>query len=278
MNTATGSTGSILSIGEFARRAGLSTKILRAWGDSGLLPPDSVDPLTGYRYYRLDQVERARRISVLRRLRMPSAVIAEIVGAPDEDALIRLDRWWAAEEAAVQARRGSFGWLRGQLANGVSSIEANYQVSIRDVPATKIASIRTEVDQNGLVEVIGGCEWAIRSHLGEAEGVEHWVIFHGPVTPDSEATIEVCVPFTGTVEPFDEIAIRIEPAHREVFTTVARDDCFYPRIMRAYEAVDGYTDAHGLTRGGPEREIYLGEWHRLAATDPFVHVAQPIKE
>ena len=30
---------------------------------------------------------------------------------------------------------------------------------------------------------------------------EHWVIYHGQVTPDSEATIEVCVPFTGSVEP-----------------------------------------------------------------------------
>jgi DNA-binding transcriptional MerR regulator len=270
-----------LSIGEFSRRAGLTTKVLRAYDESGLLRPDSVDPLNGYRRYRADQLERARRISVLRRLEMPLAIIAEIVDEPDDVAVLRLDRWWAAEESAMQARRGSFGWLRGQLANSASSLEASYVVSLRDVPAAKVASIRTEVDQSGLVEAIRGCEWSIRSHLdGEAASVsvEHWVIFHGPVTPESEATIEVCVPFTGTVEPLDEITIRIEPAHREVFTTVARDDCFYPRIMRAYEAVDGYTNAHGLALSGSVREIYLGEWHHLAATDPFVHVAQPVKE
>ncbi|GAA2621513.1 MerR family transcriptional regulator [Paractinoplanes durhamensis] len=270
-----------LTIGEFGRRAGLTAKTLRAYDDSGLLRPDTVDPLNGYRRYREDQVERARRISVLRRLEMPLAVIAEIVDATDEEAVLRLDRWWAAEEAGMQARRGSFGWLRGQLANRASSLEASFEVTVRDVPATKIASIRTEVDQHGLVEAIRGCEWAIRSHLDgqtESEAVEHWVIYHGPVTPESEALIEVCVPFTGSVEPFDEITIRIEPAHRQVFTTVARDDCFYPRILRAYEAIDGFTNAQGLARGGPEREIYLGEWHRIAGTDPFVHVAQPIKE
>lgn len=269
-----------LSIGEFGRRAGLTAKVLRAYDESGLLRPDSVDPFTGYRRYRADQIETARRISVLRRLRMPTAVIAEIIGASEEDAVARLDRWWASEEAAMQTRRGSFGWLRGQLANGVSSVEASYRVGVRDVPETKVASIRTEVDQNGLIDAIRGCEWAIRSHLdglAETESVEHWVIFHGPVTPDGEATIEVCVPFTGAVEPFDEITIRLEPAHREAFTTVARDDCFYPRIMRAYEAVDIYVAAHGLTPRGSVREVYLAEWHHVAATDPFMHVAQPIE-
>jgi len=270
-----------LSIGEFGRRAGLTAKTLRAYDESGLLRPDSVDPLNGYRRYRADQVDRARRISVLRRLRMPLAIIAEIVDSTDEDAVVRLDRWWAAEESSMQARRGSFGWLRGQLANGVSSVEASFRVGVRDVPETKVATIRTEIDQNGLIEAIRGCQWAIRSHLdglAETESIEHWVIFHGPVTPDSEAIIEVCVPFTGVVEPIDEIVIRIEPAHREAFTTVARDDCFYPRIMRAYEAVDVYTTGHGLALAGPVREIYLGEWQHIAATDPFVHVAQPIKE
>ncbi|GIM90488.1 MerR family transcriptional regulator [Paractinoplanes toevensis] len=274
-------TSRTLTIGEFARRAGLTAKVLRAYDDSGLLRPASVDPLNGYRYYQPDQLERARRLSVLRRLEMPLAVAAEILDAPDAEAVVRLDRWWAAEEAAMQARRGSLHWLRGRLANSASSVEASFTVRVREVPTFKIASIRTAVDQNGLVEAIRDLEWAIRSHLhgwAEAEFAEHWVIFHGPVTPESEATIEVCVPFTGVVEPLGEIAIRLESAHREAYATVARDDCFYPRIMRAYEAVDDYLSTEGLTRIGPEREIYLGEWHRIAGTDPFVHVSIPIKE
>ncbi|GIF18332.1 DNA-binding transcriptional MerR regulator [Actinoplanes tereljensis] len=274
-------TTATLSIGEFARRAGLTTKVLRAYDESGLLRPASVDPLNSYRRYHPDQLERARRLSVLRRLEMPLAIAAEILDAPDVEAVLRLDRWWAAEEAAMQARRGSFSWLRGRLVNSASSVEASYTVRVRDVPAFKIASIRTAVDQNGLVEAIRDLEWAIRSHLHgwvETEFAEHWVIFHGPVTPESEATIEVCIPFTGVVEPLGEITIRLEAAHREAYATVARDDCFYPRIMRAYQAVDDYVSTQGLQRIGPEREIYLDEWHRIAGTDPFVHVAIPIEE
>jgi hypothetical protein len=29
---------------------------------------------------------------------------------------------------------------------------------------------------------------------------------------------------------------------------------------------------------GPEREIYLNHWDRVAGTEPFVLVAQPIEE
>lgn len=42
----------LLSIGAFARRARLSHKALRLYDRHGLLPPDHVDAVTGYRYYR----------------------------------------------------------------------------------------------------------------------------------------------------------------------------------------------------------------------------------
>jgi len=274
-------TTELLSSGEFGRRSGLSAKALRLYDMSGLLRAESVDSTSGYRRYSRGQVERARRISLLRRLDMPLAVVAEVIDAGDGEALARLDRWWAGQEAVMQARRGSFGWLRGQLAPGAAIPDQKYGVSIRTVPTTKVATIRTEVDQHGLVEAMRDIEWAIRSHLDlqpATSTAEHWVLYHGMVVPDGEATIEVCVPFKGSVEPAGEINIRLEPEHREVFTTVARDDCFYPRIMRAYEAVAGYSAAHALEAAGPEREIYLDYWDQITGADPYVHVAQPIKE
>ncbi|MFF5293177.1 MerR family transcriptional regulator [Paractinoplanes globisporus] len=270
-----------LSIGEFGRRAGLSVKALRLYDVSGLLRADSVDPATGYRRYRADQFDRARRISLLRRVEMPLSVMPEVLDAPDDEAVLRLDRWWAAQEAIMQNRRGSVAWLRGQLAHGVISPEQTYEVSARDVPTTKVASVCVEVYQNTLVQTMRSCEWAIRNHLDQQRAVttpEFWVLYHGPVTPDNDAAIEVCLPFTGAAEPTGEIVIRVEPAHREVYTTVARDDAFYPRIMHAYEAVSTHALRHGLVPSGPEREIYLNDWDQISGTDPFVHVAQPIQE
>jgi DNA-binding transcriptional MerR regulator len=267
-----------LTIGEFGRRSGLSIKALRIYDVSGLLPPAGVDPVSGYRRYTVDQLDRARRISLLRRLDMPLAVVAELLDRTDEQAVVRLDRWWAGQEAAMQARRGSVGWLRTHLAHG-GQPERSYAVSLREVPATKIASIRSEVDQHGLADAIRAGEWEIREHLAAAGArvtAEHWVIYHGFVTPESEAVIEVCVPYTGTAEPVGGMTIRLAEAHTQAYATVAREDCFYPRIMQAYEAVDAHVAAAGLIPVAPVREVYIAAWHTIAATDPFVHVAQPI--
>jgi hypothetical protein len=119
----------------------------------------------------------------------------------------------------------------------------------------------------------------VRDRLaGATTTAEHWVIYHGFVTPDSEATIEVCVPFTGPAEPADAMVIRQEPAHTELYATVARDDCFYPRIMVAYDALARLVAAEGLIPDAPVREIYLAHWHAIAGTDPFVLVAQPVAD
>jgi DNA-binding transcriptional MerR regulator len=269
-----------LTIGEFGRRSGLSIKALRLYDGSGLLRPARVDPVSGYRQYSDDQLERARRIGLLRRLGMPLAVIAEVLAGADQDAVVRLDRWWAAQEESIQARRGTLGWLRAQLARSATE-PPPHPVHRRRVPDTKIACLRTEADQHGLLDAIREGEWEIRRHLDAASGnttAEFWVLFEGQVTPDSEAPIELCVPFTGTVEPAGRIAIRMEAAHCEVYTTVRRDDCYYPRIMHAYDAVDAYRVAAGLLRSGPPREIYLGLWNELEGTDPFVHIASPFIE
>jgi DNA-binding transcriptional MerR regulator len=68
--------GDRLSIGEMARRAGLSVSAVRFYSDRGLLPPAEVDPVTGYRSYRERQVDDAVTLRELRRLGMPLADVA----------------------------------------------------------------------------------------------------------------------------------------------------------------------------------------------------------
>jgi DNA-binding transcriptional MerR regulator len=57
-----------LSIGRFARLAGLSVGALRHYHEQGLLHPASIDADSGYRSYRRDQLDDARLIARLREL------------------------------------------------------------------------------------------------------------------------------------------------------------------------------------------------------------------
>ncbi|GAA2670241.1 MerR family transcriptional regulator [Actinoplanes palleronii] len=246
-----------MSIGEFGRLTGLSIKALRLYDVSGLLPPAEVDDLSGYRRYTAGQLDRARRIGVLRRLGAPLAVIGEMLALPDAEAVTRLDRWWAGEDAATAARRSGYLWLRTALAHG-DEPEKPYSVRVERRPERKVATIRTVVDQQALVPAIGAAQWAIRAHLdeqGATHGPEHWVIYHGVVTPDTAATVEVCVPCSGVVEPIRDITLRREPEHLVALATVLRDG--------------RRTAALGHLRAGhPVREPALGRPARRSAGRP----------
>jgi protein phosphatase len=99
----------LLSIGAFAKAARLSPKALRLYDDLGLLLPARVDPVTGYRFYAPDQLERARLVAWLRRLGMPLARIQQVgarMDAADEAGAARKIRaYWAQVEAETAARR-----------------------------------------------------------------------------------------------------------------------------------------------------------------------------
>lgn len=73
----------LMPIGKFARAARLSVKSLRNYDQSGLLPAAFVDPDSGYRYYRLEQLARADAIRSLRMVQMPLAMIAETLESDD---------------------------------------------------------------------------------------------------------------------------------------------------------------------------------------------------
>jgi DNA-binding transcriptional MerR regulator len=268
-----------LTISEFGRSSGLSHKALRLYDMSGLLPPAEIDPANGYRLYAADQLERARRISLLRQLDMPLAMVAEVLAGTEDEALSRLDAWWREQEATMRARRGSLSYLRGKLAHTDLADISHFPVAIRQVPATKIASITRDVDQQGLEAHLIGCRAEIMQHLrgaGAELDIGYVAIYHGFVTPDSEAPVEVCVPFTGTVDPGADIMIRMEPARTEAYAVVSRDECAFPQILVAYDAVSAWVAGHRHTPVGSPREIYIADWCLIGATDPFVYVAQPI--
>jgi DNA-binding transcriptional MerR regulator len=267
-----------ITTGEFGRLSGLSSKALRLYDMSGLLSPASVDPFTGYRRYAPEQLERARRIGMLRQVDMPLAVIADVLAGSDADALARLNRWWAGQEATMRSRKGSVDFLRTELTRA-GDPGTNYPVEIASVGATKLATISQVVDQSNLVSSCCDAEDRIRRYLlaaGAVPSTEHYVIFYGVVSPENEATVEVCVPFGGTVDPDGEIVIRGEPAHTYARCTVTRGECFYPQIMLAYVAVNAYLDDRRLTPTGPPREMYFVGWDEITDDDPFVHIALPV--
>lgn len=95
----------LLTIGAFAREARLSPKALRLYDEQGLLRPARIDPVSGYRYYSPDQLQRARLVAWLRRVGMPLARIAQVLTVPPQAGAAEVRAYWQQVETETCIRR-----------------------------------------------------------------------------------------------------------------------------------------------------------------------------
>lgn len=94
-----------MSIGAFAKLAGLTTSALRFYDDAGLLQPELVDPSTAYRLYSESQLARALQLRQLREIGMPLPTIGRFFAANTKEAARLIDDQVAkvaADAAGVQ--------------------------------------------------------------------------------------------------------------------------------------------------------------------------------
>jgi DNA-binding transcriptional MerR regulator len=212
---------SLVSIGEFAQASRLSAKALRLYDELGLLVPAHVDPASGYRWYAPEQLERARRVSALRRIGVPLARIRHLLDLAPEAAADEVTAHWAATEAEHAARRELAGLLVDELLGKRSVM---YEVEIREVPERRVLSLIRRLHSD---ELIPKSRELFIFPLREAPRIEGvtgapFMIFHGEVSGDSDGPIEWCRPVPADraeeiAAQFPHYELRTEPAHEEVF-------------------------------------------------------------
>ncbi|WP_377270284.1 MerR family transcriptional regulator [Peterkaempfera sp. SMS 1(5)a] len=122
----------LLTIGAFARESRLSPKALRLYDDLGLLPPARVDPASGYRFYRPDQLERARLVAWLRRLGMPLARIRTVCDLDPAAAADEVTAYWAQVRADIAARERLATFLVDHLSGRTTAMsDATTPLTVR---------------------------------------------------------------------------------------------------------------------------------------------------
>ena len=70
------------------------------------------------------------------------------------------------------------------------------------------------------------------------------MVYHGEVSEDSDGPVEVCIPFSGPLDPMQNMTIRLDPEHHEAYASVTRAHCVFPEILKAYDAVDFWLREH----------------------------------
>jgi DNA-binding transcriptional MerR regulator len=271
-----------LTIGELARRSGLSLKALRLYDARGILPPARVDPGNGYRYYSADQLERARTIALLRRLDMPLALVADVLDGPGDALAETVRGWWADRRRELDDRGPAVDLVVRTLSTSTGRADlpttgfSTADVVVEQVPARRVATITRHVSQPELVASFTADVLTLRRHLADAgasSDVEYWVLFHGAVGPDGDGPVETCVPYEGRADPAGQVVLREEPAHLLASVPVTTEDCRYPQIIGAYLALEGWFAERGVEAAGAVRELYPVPWSDEGVV---AHVAQPV--
>ena len=109
-----------IPIGRFAQVSGFTIRALRHYESLGLLVPARVDPGSGYRFYRPEQLPDALRVRLLRALEMPLPDVVAVMRDPDGPAALETLR---AHRVRVASRLGELEqqltrldeWLHGAL-------------------------------------------------------------------------------------------------------------------------------------------------------------------
>jgi DNA-binding transcriptional MerR regulator len=228
----------LMSIGEFATASRLSQKALRLYGENGLLPPAWVDPDSGYRYYRAEQVHVATLIALLRRAGMPLVEIRSFLREPSVE---RLEAYERAATDEFAERRRVLRYVKRILKE-----EPMYDVLTTQVKEQPYVSRTKRVLVADLEPFIVD---TFRELGRDAAREPAFVLYHGPVNNEEDGPVEVCVP---TADGDKRL-----PAGEIVFTEIQGEQCQFPEILGAYDAVYRWAKENRRKPNGPAREIYL---------------------
>lgn len=218
-------TGDEVTIGEFARLSRLAPKALRLYDQAGVLEPARVDPKSGTRRYRRDQLGRARLVSALRQVGIPLAEIASALAEEGRLGAERIAAYWAEAEAEHAARRRLVSSLIDRLRGSTESTSAAYAVGLRMLPDRSVLTQTRHVHVDGLTSAR---EEFVRTFLQagvpQLDGVlgAPFTVYYGEVSLDSDGPIEWCWPVAEHQAEqlsarFPDLTLRTDPAHQEAY-------------------------------------------------------------
>ncbi|MDD3212419.1 MAG: MerR family transcriptional regulator [Eubacteriales bacterium] len=134
----------MLKIGEFSTLTGISIHMLRNYDKIGLLKPEQVDGMTGYRFYGEKQIVRANHIQVLKRLGFGLHEAAEILTDDTPDSRIRgfLEEKLKEREEFLSITKKQIAQMRQALDELDARNEYTLSVSVKHFSARRVVGLR----------------------------------------------------------------------------------------------------------------------------------------
>ncbi len=242
----------MFTVGAFARLAGVSAKLLRAYDELGLFRPAWVDPQTGYRFYTPAQLPELRRIVALRDMGTPLAEIVDVVKADGLRAALEKRRRELEKERKEVDRRLTAQDIRVDMADNNDSPD----VVMRHLKPQAVATLALDlVADRSVAKGFEELESLVREQ-GARSARPPGVLIEPSTDGNAAPTlkVEVFVPLSKAIPSTDRVKTRTLPEAR-VATMLHRGS--YGAIGGARRNLDTWARAAGLRTQPAMRILYL---------------------
>lgn len=254
----------MFGVGAFARVAQVSVRTLHHYDDIGLLPPAQVDPQTGYRWYRADQLPRLNRILALRDLGLPLSevrrVVDDEVSTEELRGMLRLRQAEAGDRVAAERERLARVEARLREMELEGRI-GEYDVVVKSLEALHVALVDTTAPSFGnamLGPIFDRLFGELFRDLGRV-GVElagpHIALYEPSDDPAAPITVMAAVPIDDRDVKAGRARVVDLPPVARAAVTVHRGSM--ARVEDGYRALLRWADETGEQIDGFSREIYL---------------------
>jgi DNA-binding transcriptional MerR regulator len=233
--------------------AQVSVRTLHHYDEVGLLRPATVDPQTGYRWYRADQLQRLNRILALRDLGLPLTEVRKVVDdevSVDElRGMLRLRQAEARDHMAAEAERLSRVEARLRQIETEGRV-GEYDVVVKPLEPQHVAMVDTTATAFGndtLGPIFGRLFselYGELDRLGVAPAGPQIALYEPSEDSDSPITVMASVPIDeADAVRSDRIVVADLPAVARAGVTIHRGSM--ARVEEGYRALLRWADDTG---------------------------------
>lgn len=263
-------------IGEFSKMGRTTVKTLHHYDHIGLLRPEAVDAVTGYRLYTTRQLYQLHRIQALRQAGLSIDEVSAILNGADLAPI--LARCRSRIENDLKKRQDELARIAFIELNEGKDPHMKYQATIKDIPPCIVYTKRVTVPNfdayNEVIPAIGRAVMAANPTLKCAKPDYCFISYLDGEYKPTDFTIE----YNEAVEEFgvetDGIIFRELPGAHVV--SVMHQGA-YDDLGQAYAFLMEWMQQNGYRASDLARECYIdGIWNKQDPVDYLTEIQIPI--
>lgn len=271
----------MLKIGDFSKLSRISIRMLRHYDEIGLLVPQSIDSVTGYRHYSESQLTIANQIHALREMGFSLSVTAEILKTYRDAESFR--QYLLLKRTEMLEQEEKIGRQLLLLETAITRLGKDenvmeYMVALKEMPERNVASLRKIIptyDQEGIL-------WEqLRRELGPynvqfTTPCNTAAVFYDEGYKDTDPDVEIQISVNGSYQNTENVVFKTIPAIQIASATYQGS---YEQVGDVYQAVANWVKDNHYDFDGPMFSIYHVSPAQTQNPDELVtEVCFPVKK